>query len=258
MDRTKFLPALRRLFVFSVVVWLFFAGAAGAKPPSNAGGADLDRIVRLWAAATGGLERLRALRSVRMTGRITVGSDPPHPITVEIARPGKIRTEVRFPEGAWVQVFDGSRGWTISPSPTHREALPMTPEQAASAPEQADIDGPLVDSARKGIRLALEGKTTVGGKEAWRIRVTRPDGVVRYLDIDGTTSLKVRWLGELGEGSNRQMNASVFLDYRSVGGLSFPFRIVSGIAGGAVNQEIDFDRIEVNPTIPESDFSRPR
>jgi len=134
----------------------------------------------------------------------------------------------------------------------------MSEEELRNVPEQADIDGPLVDSSRKGIRLSLEGKEPVGGKDAWRIRVTRADGVVRYLDLDVASSLKVRWEGELGSGAERKLNASVFSDYRKVSGLSFPFRIVSGAAGEAPNQEIVLEKIEVNPAIPGSDFDEPK
>ncbi len=255
--RGPFLRRGRAIAFSGIAALALLLGGAGAPPAGSGSGAGLDRVVRLWAAATGGLDRIRAIRSVRMTGRITFKDGVPHPIVVELSRPGRIRTEVAFPAGPWVQVFDGRQGWVVSPVPG-AGVQPMTPEQAANAPEQADIDGPLVDSARKGIRLALEGRESVDGKDAWRIRVTRADGVVRHLDLDAATSLKIRWEGDLGEGTDRKTNASLFSDYRTVAGLSFPFRIVSGIAGGDVGQEIVFEKVEVDPAIPESAFSRPR
>jgi len=224
---------------------------------ASAAAPNLDDLVRLWAAATGGLARIRALHAVRMTGRITLAGTP-NPFLVEIERPGKIRTQIDFPEGRRIQVFDGKKGWSASASWKSRGAIPMNAEQLANAPEQADIDGPLVDSAKKGITLALEGPVKVDGKDAFRIRVTRANGRVRYLDLDATTSLKVRWEGELGEGEQRKMNASLFSDYRTVSGLAFPFRIRSGVLGEAAQQEIVFEKIEVNPTIPESDFEPPK
>jgi outer membrane lipoprotein-sorting protein len=247
------LPALRRL-VASISLTLVAWAASGAAPPPKAD-AELDRVIRLWTAATGGLDRIRALRTIRMTGQITFGDKPPYPISVELARPGRIRTEVAFPEGRWIQIFDGRNGWIVSPSSGMR---PMSAAELANAPEQADFEGPLVDTAKKGIHLALEGRESVDGRDAWRIRVTRPDGAVRYLDLDATTSFKVRWEGELGEGADRKMNASTFSDYRNVDGVTFPFAIASGIAGGEPGQRIAFDRIEVNPEISDARFSAPR
>ncbi|HET7453191.1 MAG TPA: hypothetical protein VFL12_10645 [Thermoanaerobaculia bacterium] len=251
MDR---LPALRGA-IASVALILVAAAAPGAAPSPKSADSELDRVIRLWTAATGGLDRIRALRTIRMTGEITFKENPPCKIMVELARPGRIRTEVAFPDGKWIQIFDGRRGWIVSPS---SGARPMSATELGNAPEQADFEGPLVDTAKKGIRLALEGKESVDGRDAWRIRVTRPDGAVRYLDLDATTSFKVRWEGELGEGADRKMNASIFSDYRTVDGVTFPFRIVSGIAGGEVGQRIAFDRIEVNPAISDSEFTAPK
>ena len=234
------------------------ASLRAAAPPAPDSRAELDRIVALWTAATGGIDRIHALSSVRMSGKIAFGAEPANPFTVEVARPGKIRTQVTFPQGVWLQVFDGRHGWIVAPFAKSAGPAPMSEEELRNAPEQADIDGTLVDTAKKGIRLALEGKEQVEGKDAWKIRVTRRDGTVRYLYLDVATSQKVRWEGELGSGAEKKMNMSVFSDYRTVSGLSFPFRIVSGVVGEAPSQEIVFEKIEVNPAIPESNFEKPK
>jgi len=235
------------------------AAGAGAPPPATGGSrAELDRVVALWAAATGGIDRIHALHSVRMTGMIAFGDTPAAPFTVVVARPGRIRTEVKFPQGVWLQIFDGRKGWVVSPFAQTPAPAPMTDEELSNAPEQADIDGPLVDSEKKGIRLALEGKQSVDGRDAWRIRVTRRDGVVRHISLDAVTSLKVRWEGELGPGAEKKMNASSFADYRAVEGLSFPFRIASGEAGKPPTQVIVLEKIEVNPAIAPSEFDAPK
>jgi len=218
---------------------------------------DLDGIIRLWAAATGGMARIRSVRAVRMTGRITFGDDPARPLVVELARPGSIRTEIAFPEGTYVQAFDGTRGWTLSHFGGAGGPVPMTSEEAAAAPEQADMDGPLVDFEKKGIRLALEGTEPVEGRPAYRIRVTRPDGTVRHLDLDVQSSLKVRWTGELGPTGKKTETSSIFSDYRVVNGLTFPFRIRSGPSGKPANQEIVFEKIEVDPAIDPTRFRMP-
>jgi outer membrane lipoprotein-sorting protein len=234
------------------------AFGAGAPPPKVDSRTELDRVIALWAAATGGIDRIHALSSVRMTGTIAFGDAPAAPFTVVVTRPGRIRTEVKFPQGLWLQIFDGRKGWVVSPFAQSGAPAPMTDEELSNAHEQADVDGPLVDSAKKGVQLALEGKERVEGREAWRIRVTRGDGVVSHLDLDTVTSLKARWEGELGSGTEKKMNASSFSDYRAVDGLSFPFRIVSGEVGQPPNQVIVFEKIDVNPAIPPSAFEAPK
>lgn len=217
-------------------------------------------LCRKAADALGGERRLEAVHAERMTGRIAFGSEAAVPLTVELKRPGKIRTQVDFAAGTFVQGFDGQTGWTIDPSGDPSgggKPAAMTAEQAANLPEQADLDGPLVRWKEKGIRLEIEGREKVRERDAVRVRVTRGNGVIRFLDLDAKTFRKVRWAGDLGEGDRRQMNESYFSDYRRVGGLWFPFRIESGV-GGRVTQTLVFDKVEVNPPIPDSRFEMPR
>lgn len=237
--------------------WRLAGAAAVLLGAAAAAGSQLDDVVRLWAAAIGGMKKIHALQSVRMRGTIAFGSDEARPLVVEVERPGRIRTEVQFAEGRFFQVFDGKNGWVGVPFAKDAGVRPMSAQELANAVEQADIEGPLVDSAAKGIALALEGKEKVDGRDAWHIRVTRRDGVSRWLDLDAATSLKVRWEGELGQGAEQKMNVSTFSDYRPVQGITFPFRIVSGALGETPNQTIVFESIEVNPKIDPGDFAQP-
>lgn len=217
---------------------------------------SIGEICRKGVDALGGAGRLEAVRSERMTGRIEFGSEEPVSLVVELKRPGKIRTQVEFKAGTFVQGFDGETGWMIDPS-SGGKPVEMSAERARNLPEQADLDGPLVRSKPRGIRLEIEGREKVRGIEAFRIRVTLANGIVRFLDLDASSFRKVRWEGELGEGSQKSMNESFFTDYRKVGGLEFPFRIESG-AGGRVTQTIVFEKVEVNPPISDSRFSMPK
>ncbi|MGH9442573.1 MAG: hypothetical protein ACRD16_09900 [Thermoanaerobaculia bacterium] len=224
--------------------------------PLPASALSIGEIAQKGVDALGGAGRLQAVRSERMTGLIGFGDQEPVPVLVELKRPGKIRTQVEFKAGRFVQGFNGAAGWTIDPSLGGKPAE-MSAEQARNLPERADIDGPLLRWKQRGIRLEIEGREKVRGTAAFRIRVTRPDGAVRFLDLDASSFRKIRWEGELGEGSRKSMNESYFADYRRIGGLLFPFRIESG-SGGRVTQTIVFRKIEVNPVIDDSRFEMPK
>jgi hypothetical protein len=164
---------------------------------------------------------------------------------------------VTFPQGLWIQVFDGRKGWTRSPFES-AAPVPMSWSSCATRLSRRTSTARSSTRRRKGSASRSRGRKRVDGKDVWRIRVTRPDGTVRHLDRDVATSLKVRWEGELGQGPERKVNVSSFSDYRAVNGISFPFRIVSGVAGEKPNQEIVFERIEINPSIPDSAFEAPK
>lgn len=217
---------------------------------------SVGEIARKGVEALGGAAKLAAVRTERMTGRISFGSEDAVPLLVELKRPGKIRTEVGFAAGTFVQGFDGATGWMIDPSRGGKPAE-MSAEQARNLPEQADMDGPLLRWKERDIRLEVLGKEKIRGREALRMRVTLANGIVRYTDLDARNFRKVQWQGELGEGDQKKMNESFFTDYRRIGGLEFPFRIESGV-GGRVTQVIVFDKVEVNPPIADSRFEMPK
>lgn len=219
-------------------------------------GQSLDEVVDRGIAALGGSARLAQVRSERMTGTIQFPPEAPSPLTVEFKRPGKIRTEIEFQKGKFEQIFDGRKGWMLNPF-KGTAVLPMTVEERRNTPEQADIDGPLVDWKKRGLKLSLEGKKRLLEADVWRIRVTYPTGNVRTLDLDAASYLKVRWEGELGEGAHKADNESFFTDYRPIDGIAFPFKIQSGIVGKGTNQIILFEKIEVDSKIDDKRFKRP-
>lgn len=240
-------------FVAAVVVALATAGAPGRADVDD----SLEGIIARALAASGGAEKLKAVQAVRMSGRITFGSDPASPFTVELKRPGRIRTEITFPKGLFVQAFDGRTAWAINPW-KHEPAAEMTPAETRDIAEAADMDGPLLDWKTRGMKLELLGREDVEAKPAWKIRVTQASGTVRTLFLDASSHLKVKWEGTLGEGRDATAQESVFSAYRKVDGVPFPFRIRSRARGGGQEQEIVFERVEVNPTIDDSRFLMPR
>jgi hypothetical protein len=97
----------------------------------------VDEIVaRYVAAARGGREALAAVKTLRMTGRAIAGPGREAIVRREIARPCRIRTEFVFQGTTGVYVWDGAKGWQISPLDGRFEPEPMSAEAAPSAPSR--------------------------------------------------------------------------------------------------------------------------
>jgi hypothetical protein len=76
---------------------------------------SLDEVVTRHLDALGGAPRLRALRSLRRTGVVTLTvQGTPHKGTfrLEAKRPQKVRTEMSVAGSDALDVFDGTTGWT--------------------------------------------------------------------------------------------------------------------------------------------------
>lgn len=245
----------RPLLVLSALLIPFWA--VGQSRDQVAASKPLDDIVARGVAAAGGEKTLTAVTSERMSGKIILASGVSAPLTVELKRPNKIHTEIAFPKGTFIQAYDGVSGWEVNTFVGKNTPIAMSPAEAKEVAETADMDGPLVQWKKKGSRLVLAGRENVGGNDAFKIGVTLADGNVRTLYLDARSYQKVKWEGELDRGGKKILFESFFSDYRKVDGIPFPFRIRSDAGEQGRGQEIVFNKIEVNPVIPDSEFALP-
>jgi outer membrane lipoprotein-sorting protein len=215
----------------------------------------VDEIVAKSLEARGGLERLRAVRTVRMTGRMSMGPSEV-PMVVEIKRPASLRREITVEGSLAVQAYDGTTAWGIAPMGAGQaEALPA--EAAKEMRDQADLDGPLVDSAAKGVRVELVGRAKVEGREAYELKVTRRSGDVEHDFLDARSYLPVRVEARRTvRGAEVELESTIG-DYRESGGILWPYSITNSVKGRPERQTITVEKIEVNPPIDDARFKMP-
>jgi outer membrane lipoprotein-sorting protein len=166
---------------------------------SRLGAQTVDEVVAKNLAARGGLEKLKAVKALRMTGTMSMGPGMTAPMVLELARGNRMRMEFTVEGKKGIQVFDGTNGWVLMQfmGQTDPEAMPA--EAVTDVLEQTDIDGPLVDSQAKGHKVVLVGKDQVPGADAYHLRVTLKSGVVRDIWIDAANGLEVRGEGRRSE-----------------------------------------------------------
>lgn len=216
-----------------------------------------DEIVAKALAARGGLDRILAVKALRMTGNLSFSGGDEGTIVVGWKRSGKFRQDVSLHGKSILRATDGSRAWTLNQLAGETEAKPLPPEQMDGIAEQADFDKPLVQYKEKGNRVELVGKENLEGKSAYKLRVTLKDGAVRYEWIDAETFLESRWQGRVSVGGKDIEFATSFNDYRTVDGLKFPFVSDTETVGTDRRQKIVFTKIEVNPALADEWFAGP-
>jgi outer membrane lipoprotein-sorting protein len=230
--------------------------AALALAASAAHAQTVDDIVRAYLEARGGAARLRAVQSLRFAGTMEVG-DVKAPFTLELARPNKMRTEFVVQGQTGVRAYDGQHAWARVPLPGEPPRL-MTPEEAADARAQADVDmSPLVDAAAKGYTIELVGRDRLPGGDTWKLLVRGHDGPPRTLHIDSRSHLVVETIDTRSEEGQPTDFVTEISDYRSVGGLMFPHRIEVGPKGKPERQRLLIQKVEINPTLEASRFAMP-
>jgi outer membrane lipoprotein-sorting protein len=215
----------------------------------------LDEVVARSLEARGGLEKLKAVQSIRVSGQVSAG-DRKAKIVIEVKRPALIRIDTVVDGARAVQAFDGKTAWGIPPVGSGRaERLPA--EAARAMAEDFDIDGPLIDYRAKGHRVELLGTARVGGREAYEIRVTRKTGGVETHFLDVSSGLPVRVETKRVVQGTEIEGESEIGDYREVGGVRWPFSIRSGTRGRPETQTLTVETIEVNPALDDARFRMP-
>lgn len=220
--------------------------------------ADLDEILARYVEARGGLDRIRAIKSLRMTGTIAFGPSEPAPFLLEMKRPNRMRTSFRFAGQTGIQAFDGTRAWGLLPMAGKAEAEYLPEDASREAAEQSDLEGPLVDAAAKGTKLTYVGMEKVLGRDCHKLQATLKSGAVRTFYLDAKTGLEAKSEGKRRAGSDEVVIETLSQDYREVAGLKFPFFLEAGPARRPERQRIVFEKIEVDANIDDLRFERPR
>jgi outer membrane lipoprotein-sorting protein len=239
-----------KIKLLCLVVVLFLPVVASAQ--------TADEIVNKVLAARGGVSRIKAVHSQRISGTINFGPGADGPFLVELERPGKMHIEVTVQGQKLVRSYDGkSTGWILNPFVENKSVQPMSAEDISNISDESDFDGPLVDYKQKGNLIALVGKEDVDGKPAYRLKLTNKKGEMRSYIFDAESFRLIKWEGTRKIGDRDVPWESVFHDYREVNGLQFAFEIDSDAPGTGQAQKIIADTIEVNPEIDESHFGKP-
>ncbi len=217
----------------------------------------VDEILAKHFETMGGLEKIKALNSMRVTGTMTMGPGMEAPITLERKRPGKRRIEFTVQGMTGVQAFDGEKGWSVMPFMGKKDPEPSTDEDNKEAQDDADFDGALVDWKTKGHTVELVGKEPVEGADTYKLKITKKNGNIEYQYLDAETYLLVRNEGKVKRRGTEIEGESTFSDYKDVQGYMMPFTMEQGAKGMPQKQRMTFSKIEVNVALDDSRFVMP-
>ena len=217
----------------------------------------VDEILGKHFEAQGGVEKLKALNTMRITGSMTVGQGMEAPIVMERKRPGRQRIEFTFQGMVGAQAFDGEQAWSLMPFMGKKDPELASEEDTKLQKEDADFDGPLLDWKAKGHTVELAGKEPVEGAEAFKLKVTKKNGNVDYYYIDAETYLLVKQEGKRKRQGTEFEGESFFSDYKDVSGYMLPYSIEQGAKGAPQRQKMTFTKIELNVPIDDARFRMP-
>jgi len=217
----------------------------------------VDEVIAKNIEAKGGMEKLKAMKTLRVTGKMMMGQGMEAPFTMMAKRPRMTRTEFVFAGMTGVQAYDGKNGWMVMPFMGKKDPEAMPEDQAKLMEEQADIDGPLVDWKEKGHKVELLGKEQVEGADAYKVKVTKKNGDVSTIFIDAESHLEIKSEGKRKIRGTEYEGETVLGEYKEVEGMMMAHSMESGAKGSPQRQKMVIEKIEVNPALADTLFLMP-
>ena len=240
---------LGKMAVSSIAILLFFSISGYSQ--------TVDEIINKNIEAHGGLERLKQIKSVRMTGKLTSPQGVENPIVYMKKRPNFLRVELTVQGMTGIQAYDGQTAWYIIPfGGGTKDPQKLTGNESLDIIEQADFDGPLVDYKQKGNTVELMGKEVSEGAAAYKLKITSQNGNVRYLYLDENTGLETKASRIIKQGGGELSIDSFFGDYRTIDGMVYAFSIVIK-SEAQPGPRYSIDKVEHNVDLEDSLFRMP-
>jgi hypothetical protein len=219
---------------------------------------ELEDVVAKHLEARGGLDKIEAVKSARITGKmIFPGGAMEAPLVLQWKEPNKLRMEFTLQGMTGIQAYDGETGWAVMPFQGRTDPEPMSEEQLEQIDEQADFHGAFVNSEEKGYTLEYLGKEEIEGTEAHKIKVTNKHGEETLVFLDAEYFLEIKSESKRTiRGQELEIEASQG-DYKDVDGLMLAHSVESKPKGMEAGQSVIFEKIELNVPLDDALFEMP-
>jgi len=230
------MTACKKIILVSIVIIVLVIVLFGQEK------ADTGKIIENYLNACGGLALAEVKTEIRK-GTMLRGVSGKIPVETIAKSPGKWRFDLTFAWGDRVCYgFDGATAWVQDT----QSISPMSPRQRLDLQLMLDIQAPLNIQKYYPV-MAIKGSEKVSDREAVTVLATAQDGFDTELAFDSETGLLVR-VGEI-----------FFEDYRDVGSVKRPFRILLGREkeGKHLQLKIQFSEIQHNLEADDSQFEQP-
>lgn len=212
-------------------------------------------------AARGGLAAWHAVTAMTVTGDMDAGGKQNTRLAyvLTMKRPNLTRLEIKFKDQVAVQVYDGTQGWKLRPFLGRNDVEPYNPAELQSAAAVAELDGPLIDYARKGTRVEMQGVEAVEGKAAYRLKLTLKNGEQSSLWIDAVSFLEVK-----ADGVPRRIDGKTrkvwvyYRDFGKEGGLMIAHTQETAVEGVKQTHKMTVKTVALNPATDAATFARPQ
>ncbi len=215
-----------------------------------------EELINRNLQAKGGIDKIKAIRSLRATGKLQQGGFTAQVGALAMA-PNLLRQTFTVQGMTQIQAYDGHTGWKIAPFDGRKDPERLGEDELRNIEEDAIFLGPLVDYKAQGSRVEYIGKDLLDGDDVYRLKVTLKNGDIYYYYLDPETFLEVRM--EKVQFIRGAVHESVIEcgSYKLVAGVYMPFTYETGSKRNPDRSKITYDKIEPNVAVDPAEFKMP-
>jgi len=215
-----------------------------------------EEIVGKYAQALGGLQAFNNVKTLKMSGSITV-QGMELPITVQVVNGKAVRSDVEVMGTAVISSYKDGKAWKQNEFAGAPDPTDVTEGELADLKAQANVSSILMDYKARGHKIEMAGKEAVEGIQTYKIKLTQGDtqkATTFYINASDYSLIKsVANMEMMGQSMDVE---TYYSDLKEVNGLKF-FATRIQKADGEEFQSVKFDKIEVNVPIDEKIFDKP-
>lgn len=217
-----------------------------------------DELVAKNLAARGGLDKIHAITTLELEGKLRIGGQFELAFTSYQKAPDSTRIEATIQGLTQIQAWDGKEAWQISPFQGRRDPERMSGDDAKGLSDDASIGGPLVDWKARGSTLAYLGTEDIDGTQAHKLKVTLKNGDIEYVYLDPDYFLTIRTVSQMTVRGTMVKSTTDYGDYERINGVYFPFSSTTGDGrGDGGSQQLTVIKASANAPIDDSLFAFP-
>jgi outer membrane lipoprotein-sorting protein len=215
---------------------------------------NIEEIMAKYYAAMGGLENLRAWKSMKAAAKyiLVAQGGAEVSITVWYKAPDKTRVEI-FQNGAKaVYVVTGESAWMCDASRGFSEPTPLPEDQAREAIDNADVY-PFIDYQKKGHKVEFLGIEEFEGAEVYKLKLRQKSGAESLHLLDFRTGRELKIINTIRRNGKEMIYETIERDFRKVDWLLLPFLTEHFINGIQVRKMLIED-VEIDLEIDDALF----
>lgn len=209
----------------------------------------LDEIVKKYTEVNK-LDHVASLKTIKITAKLSMmGMEMP--TVMWMKNPDKIKSVTTVNGQDMIQVFDGEKGYTVSPMTGSTEPVEMTPDQVKQTVRSNIFQNSMVKYLKNG-QLTLAGEDKVNDKPAYKIKASLEGGTVIDMFIDKSSYFLVKTSTTVSQGGMTVVVDSYPSNYTETDGVLIPMTTTTSAQG--MDILINFTKVEVNVPMEDSIF----